>query len=170
MAFVVKKINLDDLDNKTGSYTYKGKDVDGADTSINITFKSFNNPQFQKAYGMIASRDKSDADAIKVKKLDDNFLDGLNEGDKTTGDIMVRAVGKFLIADWDVADESGDKLPINADNFVLLLANLPIDEQMGFFQWCMDSAGDVAVNSAKALAETKKKRSTATSGKKTSQA
>lgn len=170
MAFVVKKINLDDLDNKTGNYTYECKDVDGNDISLSITFKSFNNPQFQKAYSMIVSRNISDADAIKVKKLDDNFLDGLNEDDKTTGDIMVRAVGKFLIADWDINDENGDKLPINADNFVLLLANIPMREQQDFFQWCMDSAGDVAVNSAKALAETKKKPSTATGGKKTSQA
>jgi hypothetical protein len=140
MAFVVKKINLDDLDNKTGEYTHK-------DTGITMTLKSFSNPQFQKAYNMLMSRERSDNEAIRGRKLDDSFLDDIEDGGKTTDELLVQAIGKFLVADWDVNDEKGNKLDITAENFILLIAN--IEQPMPFVQWCLDSAADVAIINAK---------------------
>lgn len=168
MAFVVKNINLDDLDSNTGEYTYERKDADGKDISLNITFKSFNNPQFQKAYNMLVSRERADSEAVKGRKLDETFLDDIADDEKTTDEMLVRAIGKFLIVDWDVQDEQGNKLEITADNFILLIANL--ENAMGFTQWCLDSATDVTIKNAKSLADTKKKPLSVTSGKKTTKA
>jgi len=161
MTFVVKKINLDDLDNKTGEYTHE-------DTGITMTLKSFNNPQFQKAYNMLMSRERSDNEAIRERKLDDSFLDEIGDGEKTTDELLVKAIGKFLVADWLVNDENGDKLEVSADNFILLIAN--IEQPMPFVQWCLDSAAEVAITNAKSLSATKKKPPTATRGKKTTKA
>ncbi len=161
MAFVVKKINLDDLDSSTGEYTHKA-------TGIKVTFKSFNNPQFQKAYNMLVSRERADSEAIKGHKLDDTFFDTIAEDEKTTDEMLVRAIGKFLVVDWDVQDEKGNKLEVTADNFILLIANL--ENAMDFTQWCLDSATDVTIKNAKSLADTKKKPSPVTSGKKTTKA
>lgn len=161
MAFVVKKLNLDEMESNTGEYTHEG-------TGIKVTFRPFSNPQFQKAYSMLISRERSDSEAIKERKLDDTFLDDISADEKTTDELLARSIGKFLIADWDVEDESGDKLEITADNFILLIAN--VDNAMDFTQWCLDSATDLAISNAKTLAETKKKPLTVTGGRKSTKA
>lgn len=161
MAFVVNKTNLDELDKQTGEYTHEA-------TGIKATFNSFNDPRFKKAYSMLIRREMADDEAMRNKRLDDSFLDGIDGDEKTADEMLARAIGRFLIADWDVQDQDGNKLEINSDNFILLIAS--IDDARDFVQWCLDSSTDVTVQAAKSLSETKKKPLRATSGKKTTKA
>lgn len=161
MTFVVKKISLDDLNNNSKEFTHEP-------TGLKVTLKSFNDKTFQKAYGLLMARDKADLVDLKEKPLDDSFLDDINADDGTTNELLIRAIAKFLITDWNAVDESGDKLEITGDNFVLLISN--VDNPADFITWCFNCAGDVAVQKSAETAETKKKPSTATRGKKTTQA
>lgn len=161
MAFIVKKLDIDNFDSKTGQYTHE-------ETGLKVTFKPFNNPQFQRAYNMIVSRERAEMEDAKSRKMDKTFLDDISDDEMTTDEVLVRAVGKFLIADWDAEDEEGNKLEISADNFVLLVAN--IENAMAFTQWCLDSATDLTIKNAKSLTDTKKKPSPVTGGKKTTKA
>lgn len=160
MAFVVKKLSLDDLSNNTQKFTHA--------SGLEVTFKSFNDKSFQKAYGLLMARDKADLAELKEKPLDDSFLDGINGDDGTTNELLIRAIAKFLITDWNAVDESGDKLEITGDNFILLISN--VDDPSDLVTWCFTCAGDVAMQKSKETAETKKKPLTATRGKKTTQA
>lgn len=160
MAFVVKKINLDDLSNTTEKFTHEP-------TGLEVTFKSFNDKSFQKAYSLLMARDKADLVDLKEKPLDDSFLDGINGEDGTTNELLIRSIAKFLITDWNAVDEDSNKLEVNGDNFVLLISN--VDDPSELISWCFTCAGDVAMQKSKEMAETKKKPSRVTSGKKTSQ-
>lgn len=161
MAFVVKKINLDDLNAKTGKFTHEP-------TGLEVTFKPFTDKSFQKAYSLLMARDRADLVELKEKPLNDSFLDGIDVEDGTTNELLIRAIGKFLVTDWNAVDESGDKLAITGDNFVLLIGN--VDNPSEFIEWCFTCAGDVAMQKSEQAAETKKKPLSATSGKKTTQA
>lgn len=159
MAFVVKKINLDDLSNTTEKFTHA--------SGLEVTFKSFNDKSFQKAYSLLMARDKADLVDLKEKPLDDSFLDGINGEDGTTNELLIRSIAKFLITDWNAVDEDSNKLEVNGDNFVLLISN--VDDPSELISWCFSCAGDVAMQKSKETAETKKKPSRVTSGKKTTQ-
>ena len=97
-------------------------------------------------------------------KLDDNFLDEAESTEMTTNELWLRAIGRFLITKWNITDENGEMIEPNADNFILLLSDL--DNPPEFAQWCLDCATQVAINRDKVAAETKKKPSPATRGKK----
>lgn len=158
MAFVVKKINLDDLSGDTGTFTHEP-------TNIELTLKPFSDKRFQKVRNMIAVRDRVDANQLKSVTLGEEFLDSLNTTEETTDVTLMRAIARFLITDWNAVDETGEKLAITGDNFIMLLGN--IADVQEFVQWVMDRAVDVAIKTAEDAAETKKKPSRVTSGKKT---
>lgn len=158
MAFVVKKINLDDLSGDTGTFTHDP-------TKIELTLKPFSDKRFQKVRNMIAVRDRVDANQLKSVTLGEEFLDSLNTTEETTDVTLMRAIARFLITDWNAVDETGEKLAITGDNFIMLLGN--IADVQEFVQWVMDRAVDVAIKTAEDAAETKKKPSRVTSGKKT---
>lgn len=164
MSYVVNTdINLDDLNSDTGTYTH-------TETGITITFNSYNDDRFQAAQSKIATREKLDSEAIKEQDLDpDSFLDDIDANKKTTGKILINAVGRYLIADWEVKDQNGDKLPITGKNFEMLIASLPVRKQPEFFQWCINRSIDVTLVSSQALEDTKKKLLKDTTGKKTTQ-
>lgn len=161
MAFVVNKTDLDELDKQTGEYTHEA-------TGIKVEFNSFNDARFKKAYSMLIRREMADDEAMRNKKMNDSFLDDIDGDEKTVDEMLARAIGRFLIADWDVQDQDGNKLEITSDNFILLVAK--VDDAREFVQWCLDSATDVTVQAAKSLDETKKKPLRVTSGKKTTKA
>lgn len=161
MAFVVSKLNLDDLNGRTGTF-------DHAATGITMTFRPFSDAKFQKAYNMLEIRQRADIEAIKQARLNNELLDNISEDDKTADELLVMAIAKFLIADWDLVDEEGKKLPVSADNFVLLLMQLPESQQIAIVAWAMDCAGKVSQAKVEKLTQTKKKPSSATRGKKTS--
>lgn len=163
MAFVVKKINLDDLNSQTGEFTHEL-------TGITLTLKSFSDTKFQKAHDLIMSRNSLDMQELKTKALDDSFLDSISEDGKSVDELMLQAIGKFLVVDWNAEDEAGEKLEVTAENFVLLTANIPMNQQSGFVQWCFNKAADVSIEHVKSLSEAKKKPLRGTSGKKTTQA
>lgn len=156
-GFVVKKLSLDDLADKSAEFTHK-------DTGVKITFNASSDKRFQKANELLTAREKADIADLKTKPLDDSFLDSINGTDKSASEIWLHAVAKFLIVDWDVVDESGDKLEVTGDNFVLLISN--VDSPSEFIEWCMTCANNVATQKTEKTAETKKKPSRATSGKK----
>ncbi|WP_019518985.1 hypothetical protein [Faucicola boevrei] len=81
----------------------------------------------------------------------------------TADEALLFAVGEHLVADWNVKDEHGEKLPINGDNFVLLTAN--VDDPMAFFYWCMECSGQIAKEVAEQNDITKKKPSKGGNGK-----
>lgn len=161
MAFVVKKINLDDLSGKTGTFTHEK-------TGIELTLKPFGDKHFQKARNMIYVRDREDASQMQSVSLGEDFLNNINADEETTDVTLMRAMARFLITDWNAVDEKNEPLPITGDNFIMLLGNIPDVQE--FIQWCMDKAVDVAIKNAKDAEETKKKPSTAIRGKKTTQA
>lgn len=161
MTFVVKKIDLDDLNNKTGTFTHEK-------TGIELTLKSFSDKHFQKARNMIYVRDREDANQMKNVTLGEDFINRVNADEETTDVTLMRAMARFLIVEWNAVDENNEPLPITGDNFIMLLGNIP--DVPEFIQWCMDRAVDVAIKNAQEVTETKKKSSTATRGKKTTQA
>lgn len=161
MTFVVKKIDLDDLNNKTGTFTHEK-------TGIELTLKSFSDKHFQKARNMIYVRDREDANQMKTVTLGEDFINRVNADEETTDVTLMRAMARFLIVEWNAVDENNEPLPVTGDNFIMLLGNIP--DVPEFIQWCMDRAVDVAIKNAQEVTETKKKSSTATRGKKTTQA
>ncbi|MCC3344857.1 hypothetical protein [Psychrobacter sanguinis] len=161
MTFVVKKIDLDDLNNKTGTFTHEK-------TGIELTLKSFSDKHFQKARNMIYVRDREDANQMKTVTLGEDFINRVNADEETTDVTLMRAMARFLIVEWNAVDENNELLPITGDNFIMLLGNIPHVPE--FIEWCMDRAVDVAIKNAQEVTETKKKSSTATRGKKTTQA
>lgn len=161
MAFVVKKTNLDEMDSTTGTFTYEPD-------NITITIRSFYTPQFQKASELIVSRDRETLEALSKIEMGNDFLDAVDTTDKSVDEMLARAVGKFLIAAWDVETEDGEVLEINADNFILVMNSIP--KPFDFLQFCYERAGDVAIENSKTITDTKKKPSRATSGKKTTKA
>lgn len=161
MTFVVKKIDLDDLNNKTGTFTHEK-------TGIELTLKSFSDKHFQKARNMIYVRDREDANQMKTVTLGEDFINRVNADEETTDVTLMRAMARFLIVEWNAVDENNEPLPITGDNFIMLLGNIP--DVPEFIEWCMDRAVDVAIKNAQEVTETKKKSSTATRGKKTTQA
>lgn len=165
MAFVVKKpveAEIEDVEVVAEEFTYKP-------LNLKITIKSFEDEMFVKAYEKIGERQILEFEKLKQAPLDYSFFDDLDtRKDKgSVGGLVIKAVGRYLIADWDVNDEDGNKLPVTGENFELLMANIGVNDQMPFLQWCMDRAGDVALEEAKRLNDIKKKPLTATSGKRT---
>lgn len=161
MAFVVKKIDLDQLSAGTGTYTYEPD-------NITMTLNSFDNRAFQKAYGLILGREDEEKAAISAATMDDDFLNNINIGDKSTSEMITRAIAKFLIEAWDVVDETGATLEVTGDNLLLLTANTTDPDK--FIQWVFNTTVDIAVEHAKTITDTKKKPSPATSGKKSTKA
>lgn len=161
MAFVVDTSVVTDDKDVTKEFTFAPADVD-------VTFRSFNDSRFQKAYSLLNAKHAADMEKLLSTRLDDTIFDDIREGDKTADELLVKAIGNFLVVDWSVEDQNGDTLPPTGDNFVLLLVQLPQDKQMEFVTWCLDCAGKVSTLKAETKEVTKKKPSTATRGKKTS--
>ena len=161
-GFVVKKIDLDNLNVDTGTFTHEP-------TGIELTLKSFNDPMFTKAHELIQTRSQLDMKELKERALDSSFFDNIKSDGKSTNELQLEAIGKFLVVDWNAVDENGDKLPVSAENFVLLTANIPMNQQAEFVEWCFSMAVDVAIKHVEKLSETKKKSSRATSGKRATQ-
>ncbi len=162
MAFVVNTTKAELLDNGiTKEFTHEP-------TGLKVTFKPSSDKHYQKANETLMMRERIDIDALKKKPMDDSFLSDLNIDNKSASELWLHALAKFLITDWSAVDQNGDKLEVTGDNFILLVNN--IDDAQEFLQWCTESAGQVAVEKAEQAAETKKKPSSATSGKKTTQA
>lgn len=161
MAFVVKKIDLDHITAGTGTRTYEAD-------NITMTLNSFDNRAFQKAYGLIIGREEEEKAAISAATMDDDFLNNISLTDKSTGEMITRAIAKFLIVDWDVVDEEGNKLEVTGDNLLLLSANTTDPE--AFIPWVFNATVEIAIEHAENITSTKKKPSPDTSGKKTTKA
>lgn len=157
MAFVVKKLNLDELDKATGTYVYEPN-------NITVTLRAFTTARFQKAYGMILERERENKDALKGISLGDDFLDAMDD-DKSVDEMIARAIGKFLIVSWDIEEEGVGPLEVTADNYIQVLSNL--SNPIAFVQWCMDKSAEVSQDNSSLVTDTKKKQSPGTSGKKT---
>ena len=161
MAFVVNTTKPELLDEGIAKeFTHK-------ETGLKITFKPLSDKHYQKANETLMMRERIDIDALKSKPMDDSFLDGLNVDNKSASELWLHALAKFLITDWNAVDQDGNKLEVTGDNFILLVNS--IGNAQEFLQWCTESAGQVAIEKAEQAAETKKKPSSATSGKKTTQ-
>lgn len=158
MAFVLKKKEVLEGDLTTKAFTYKPADV-------TVTFKSLFTPSFQKAQSYLSSRFRNEANlpltADMVSKQ------AISEDSLTFDEALIVAVGEHLAAEWDVVDEDNKKIPLTGENFVLLVSQM--DSPSDFVQWCFNCAGEVAKSIAESVAETKKKPSSATSGKKNTQ-
>lgn len=158
MAFVLKQKDITNP-NKTASKEFTH------DSGLTVTFKSFLNPSFQKAYALITSKIHSDNN--QELTIDTLSKQACNDDSLTYDEALIIAIGEHLIVDWDLIDEKGDKLAVTGKNLMLLLNQ--IDNPSEFIQWCMDCTSQVAKSIADDLKATKKKPSSVTSGKKTTQ-
>lgn len=160
MAFVVTHQDIADLTGDAKEFEYK-------DTGLKVWFKSLADASFQKAYAMLQRREDAEEQELLNKPLDDSFFDDIKPEEKTVHELSMRAFGRFLIADWNAEDTNGEKLKVNADNFIqLTLATKEPDE---FYAWCINCASEVTREKAASTSETKKKPSRATNGKKTTE-
>ena len=150
MAFILKKTDLTELHKETTKEFAYNDD-------LKISFKSLANPKFQRAYGIISQKSGIDT------PLNADTIANINDDELTVDEALLFAVGSHLVADWNVENENGEKLPINGDNFVLLTAN--VDDPMAFFSWCMACAGEIAKEISEQNDITKKKPSKGGSGK-----
>lgn len=150
MAFILKKTDLTELHKETTKEFAYNDD-------LKISFKSLANPKFQRAYGIINQKSATDTplNAQTIGDIDDDEL--------TPDEALLFAVGSHLVADWNVENENGEKLPINGENFTLLSVN--VDDPMAFFYWCMECSGQIAKEIAEQAQHTKKKPSKGGSGK-----
>ena len=150
MAFILKKTDLTELHKETTKEFAYNDD-------LKISFKSLANPKFQRAYGIINQKSATDTplNAQTIGDIDDDEL--------TPDEALLFAVGSHLVADWNVENENGEKLPINGENFTLLSAS--VDDPMAFFHWCLECSGQIAKQIAEQAQHTKKKPSKGGSGK-----
>lgn len=162
MAFVVRKLDAKTVET-VESFHYAPLDV-------NISLKSFEDELFQRAYNLIGDRTRIELEHLKNQPKDLTFFNGIESNKGSTGELVILAVGEYLITDWDIVDEDGKKLEVSGENFKLLMANVDKIDQIPFLQWCLDRAGDIAISDAELLNDTKKKPLSASSGKKTTKA
>lgn len=161
MAFVLKKKDVSELTGETKEFEY-------GDTGLKLTLRALSDANFQKAMGMLYSVDQVKQQELLAKTLDDSFFDDIHPDEKSVHELTIRAFGKYVVADWNVEDEKGEKLEVNADNFSLLL--LDMDDAADFFNWCMESSLAVKTAKDEAAQQLKKKPLKGTSGKKTTAA
>lgn len=164
MAFLVKKNNFLDL-NKTKSQKFTHE------SGLELTLKSIFTPNFQKAWDAIGISFEKESE----KPLTSALITSISDDTLTRGQATAHAIAEFLIEDWNAIDEkTGDKLDINAENLFQVVANIPEDslttlesgEKESIFDWIFKSASEVAKSIAETIDATKKKPSSATSGKK----
>ena len=167
MAFLVKKNNFLDL-NKTKSQKFTHQ------SGLELTLKSIFTPNFQKAWDAIGMSFEKESE----KPLTGALIASISDDTLTRGQATAHAIAEFLIDDWNAVDENEEKLPINADNLFQVVANIPEDsldklpsgEKESIFDWIFKSSSDVAKSIADNIEATKKKPSSATSGKKSTEA
>ena len=168
MAFLVKKNNFLDL-NKTKSQKFTHE------SGLELTLKSIFTPNFQKAWDAIGNSFEKESE----KPLTGALIASISDETLTRGQATAHAIAEFLIDDWNAIDEkTGDKLDINADNLFQVVANIPEDslaklpngEKESIFDWIFKSSSEVAKSIAETIDTTKKKPSSVTSGKKSTEA
>lgn len=158
MAFVLKEIDFTDP-NKTATREFVHS------SGLKFSFKSFLNPSFQKLYALITS--KMEEDKKQELTLNNLVNQTFSDDELTYDEALVIAVGKYLIADWNVPNEKGGIAEINGINMMRLVVQL---QDPSFVVWCIEKSSEVAKSIAEDLAATKKKSSSVTNGKKTTQA
>lgn len=91
-----------------------------------------------------------------------------NTGDEISmGEAMLYLIGEYLITDWDILDQDGNKAKINGDNFIALCASVgDDDENAEFVGFISDSFTEMTAEFREQGDETKKKPSTRSTGTK----
>ncbi|MDZ5288566.1 hypothetical protein [Helicobacter pylori] len=159
MTFVLKHKDIVNP-NKTASKEFTH------DSGLTVSFKSFLTPSFQRAYSLITA--KMNAETSQSLTIESISKQAFNDDTLSFDQALVVAIGEHLIADWNVVDENGDKLPVTGKNLLLLLNQ--VDSASEIVQWCMDCTSDLAKSLADDLLYTKKKSSNVGNGKKSTQA
>lgn len=163
MAFTIKK---SDISNKHKTATKEFTHENG----LKVTFKSVDNPAFQKACALISAANRKD----ETTELTLNAIskDAISDDVLTADEAFGYAIGEHLIAEWDLTQENDDgsveTLEPTGANFAALIGAL--DEPVTFVMWCMDCAKQVADDVGQAQTDTKKKPLKDGSGKKTTAA
>ena len=159
MAFILKsEEEIRALASETGEFTHEA-------TGIKFKLRSFADRGYQAAYAQLHARDRAFIEEVVNRPLDGNFFDGITADAKTPNELWMRAIGRYLIAEWDVLDHNEQPLEVNDDNFILLVNQ--VDDPSELVSWCLSRATDIAISRDEDQAEIKKKSLTATSGKGT---
>lgn len=159
MAFILKsEEEIRALASETGDFTHEP-------TGIKFKIRSFADRNYQAAYAQLHARDRAFIEEVVNRPLDDKFFDAIDSGSKTPNEMWMRAIGRYLIAEWDVLDHNEQPLEVNDDNFILLVNQ--VDDPSELVSWCLARATDIAITRDEEQAEAKKKPSPVTSGKGT---
>lgn len=159
MAFVLKsKETLDAIAAETRQFTHEP-------TGITMTLRTFANRGYQAAIAQLQAYGEAQQDEIATRPLDEHFFDNVDGDARTSNEMWVRAIGRFLIVDWDVLDDKDEPIKPSEDSMVLLVSQ--IDDPAELVTWCLNMATQIAADRAKDQTDVKKKPLTVTSGKKT---
>lgn len=163
MAFVLKsKETLDAIAAETRQFTHEP-------TGITMTLRTFADRGYQAAIAQLQAYGEAHQDEIATRPLDEHFFDNVDGNARTPNEMWVRAIGRFLIVDWDVLDGKDEPphKPVkpSEDSMVLLVSQ--IDDPAELVTWCLNMATQIAADRAKDQTDVKKKPLTVTSGKKT---
>ena len=159
MAFILKSEDeIKALASETGTFTHEP-------TGIKFKLRSFADRGYQAAYAQLQARDRAFLDEVINRPLDGNFFDSITADARTPNELWMRAIGRYLIAEWDVLDHNEQPLEVSDDNFILLVTQ--VEDPSELVTWCLARSTDIAIARDEEQTEAKKKPLTASSGKGT---
>lgn len=109
------KLNLTDL-KKPKVETVVSRDISHGDLQLTLEVK--HDEAFNSAFGKVAP-------LLDIKKVGKNDLKRESQSDITNYEMLLFVIGEYCIKSWDITDENDKDVPINGDNFLLVLNAVP---------------------------------------------
>ena len=109
------KLNLTDL-KKPKIETVVSRGISHDDLQLKLEVK--HDEAFNSAFGKVAP-------LLDVKKVGKNDLKRESQSDITNYEMLLFVIGEYCIKSWNITDENDKDVPINGDNFLLVLNAVP---------------------------------------------
>lgn len=109
------KLNLTDL-KKPKIEAIISRDISHGDFKLTLEIK--HDEAFNSAFGKVAP-------LLDTKKIGKDDLKRESQSDITNYEMLLFVIGEYCIKSWNITDENDKDVPINGDNFLLVLNAVP---------------------------------------------
>ena len=123
---------------------------------LELTLEIKQDEAFQSAFAKVAP-------LMNDKTIGKNDLKRENQSDLSNYEMLLYVIGEYCVKEWNATDENDNAVPINGDNFLLVLNAIP--NLQVFIANLLTEFGAVTNEFAQQKESILKKPSTATNGK-----